>query len=62
MMGLGFLSVSSGASGSGIYPEIDSTKTFVPKIMNNQRHACILETHHYLSVYNVHFKLASSTE
>ena len=29
--------------------------------MNNQ-HTCILEASYYLSVYNVHFKLASSTE
>ena len=30
--------------------------------MNNQHDASILEANYYLSVYNVHFKLASSTE
>ena len=31
------------------------------KIMNDQHHACILEANYYLSVYNVHFKLALSS-
>ena len=30
--------------------------------MNNQHHASILEANYYLSVYNVHFKLALSTD
>ena len=30
--------------------------------MNNQQHACILEANYYLNVYNVHFKLALTTE
>ena len=32
------------------------------KIMNNQHHACRLNANYYLSVCNVHFNLASSTE
>ena len=32
------------------------------KIMNNQHHTCIHEANYYLSVFNVHFKLALSTE
>ena len=32
------------------------------KIMNNQRHACILEANFYLSIYIVQFKLALSIE
>ena len=30
--------------------------------MNNQQHVCILEANYYLNVYNVHFKLALTTE
>ena len=30
--------------------------------MNIQHHACIIEPNYYLSVCNVHFKLALSTE
>ena len=30
--------------------------------MNSQLHASILEDNYYLSVYNVHFKFALSTE
>ena len=43
------------------YPEIDSTDVY-RKIMNNRHHAWILEANYCLSVYNVHFKLALSTE
>ena len=28
----------------------------IPKIINNQHHACILEAIYYLNVFNVHFK------
>ena len=31
-------------------------------MMNNKPRDCILEANYYLSVYNVHFKLALSTE
>ena len=31
------------------------------KTMNNQHHTCILEANYYLSVCNVHFKLALSS-
>ena len=37
-------------------------KDIYRKIMNNQHHACILDANYYLSVYNMHFKLAFSTE
>ena len=37
-------------------------KDIYRKIINNQHHACILEANYYLSVYNVSFNLALSTE
>ena len=40
----------------GLYKDVQR------KIMNNQHYKCILEANYYLSVYNVHFKLRSSTE
>ena len=46
------------------YPEIESTKAFVGKQIQNQHQASILHANCYLnlSVCNVHVKLGSSTE